>query len=110
LIEKADSRLELLKSVLSIVMAKTREEEEKLPFRKIILSFVQILSMGLMFSIMIFGFGVIVYQLFFPGAPLSPKDFFFLFIAFLTFWVSLSISIFSLTHPNLLTRFVKRKS
>jgi len=110
LIGKADSRLELLKSVLSIVMAKAREEEEKLSFRKIILSFVQILSVGLMFSIMIFGFGVIVYQLFFPGAPLSPKDLFFLFIAFLAFWIPLSLSIFSLIHSNQLTRFIKRKS
>ena len=108
LIGKVGSRKELLRSVLTIAMKKMREDDKKISVTKIVLSIVQSLFVGLLFSIMIFGFGVIVYQLFFPGAPLSPKDFFSHFIAFLTFWASLSVSIFSLTHPNLLARLIKR--
>lgn len=102
----SESNINLIKEMLRIAL-EDRIKEKNLSLSKIIWSFAQILGICFIFTTVVFGTGVIGYQLFFPDAKLSSKDLFSILIAFFTFWLPFSISIFSLTHSSLINRFVK---
>ena len=72
------------------------------------LSMIQIFGGVFILSVLIFGATSVLMNLLNLNIALSSKDYFFVLLTFVSFWIALSVSIFAWCHPDLLKQ-IKRK-
>ncbi|BBO91968.1 hypothetical protein DSCOOX_51480 [Desulfosarcina ovata subsp. ovata] len=105
ILDSCKTRKDYIKAI--VILTKYITKEKELSLAQIVLSMIQIFGSVFIFSVLVFGATGIALKLFNLNIALSNKDYYFVMLTFISFWIALSVSIFAWCHPELLKQ-IKR--